>query len=140
MRDSARLASKQTETVWFSSAKRKPPSCEVLLQLQWAAESNLIKCSCKSNMKREKKKITQWKRFEKIKALEQDFFSGIIYFFVLQEEHVFSSETFRLFWGKNSVLIEIKTRGKRKWRLSFSGYDVVKCKHGKDWVCEYAGK
>lgn len=55
MRDSARLSSKQTETVWFSSAKRKPPSCEVLLQLQWAAESNLIKCSCKSNMMKEKK-------------------------------------------------------------------------------------
>lgn len=87
-----------------------------------------------------KNKKSEWKRFEKIKALAHDFFSGFIYFFIiiLQEEHVFSSETFRLFWGKNNVLIEIKTRGKRKWRLSSSGYDVVKCKHGEElgmWIC-----
>ena len=100
----------------------------MLLQLQWAAESNLIKCSCKSNTKRKTKNGRQRKRFEKMKALAHD----ILFYFIPKEAYVFPLKHFVCSGVRITLLIKIKTRGKRKWRLSLSGYDVVKCKHGED--------
>lgn len=77
-----------------------------------------------------KKKETQ-KKVWKNESSSIRLFMFLIFVF-LQEERVFPRKHFVCSRVRIKLLIDIKTRGKRKWRLSFSGYDVVKCKHGED--------